>query len=171
MTILSKQKVMIPRPKFFVFYHGKDTEPETLKLKLSDSFLGEPRDIGDFEWSATVLNLRPDEEVPLNKNCTPLYHYTKFISMITANIEAGMDNQKAVEKAVDEAIKEKIDLLNDLTKKWQAEKNIELSLSIGYAKACENVNKNIVELVNLADENMYKEKAEFYDEKKEDNKD
>lgn len=23
---------------------------------------------------------RPDENVPLNKNCTPLYHYTKFIS-------------------------------------------------------------------------------------------
>ncbi len=80
MTILSTQKVMIPRPRFFVFYHGKETEPETIKLKLSDSFLGEPRDEEQFEWTATVLNLRPDENVPLNKNCTPLYHYTKFIS-------------------------------------------------------------------------------------------
>ena len=107
------------KDRLFKFIFGKDTEPETLKLKLSDSFLGEQRDIGDFEWSATVLNLRPDEEVPLNKNCTPLYHYTKFISMITANIEAGMDNQKAVEKAVDDAIKEK--LLGDFFKVNKAE--------------------------------------------------
>lgn len=119
MTILSTQKVMIPRPRFFVFYHGKETEPETIKLKLSDSFLGEPRDEEQFEWTATVLNLRPDENVPLNKNCTPLYHYTKFISMITANIAAGMDNQKAVETAVDEAIKQ--ELLGDFFKVNKAE--------------------------------------------------
>ncbi len=119
MTILSSQKIMIPRPRFFVFYHGKKTEPETLKLKLSDSFLGKPRDAEDFEWTATVLNLQPDEEVPLNKNCTPLYHYTKFISMITANIVAGMDRQKAVESAVDEAIKE--NLLDDFFRINKAE--------------------------------------------------
>ena len=61
----------------------------------------------------------PDENVPLNKNCTPLYHYTKFISMITANIAAGMDNQKAVETAVDEAIKQ--ELLGDFFKVNKAE--------------------------------------------------
>ena len=118
-TILSSQKVMIPRPKFFVFYHGKEAELETIKLKLSDSFMGEPRDIADFEWTATVINLRPDEDVPLNKNCTPLYHYTKFISMITENIAAGMDNKQAVETAVNAAIKEK--LLGDFFKVNKAE--------------------------------------------------
>ena len=119
LSILSNQKVMIPRPRFFVFYHGKETEPDTWKLKLSDSFLGEPRDEGEFEWTATVINLRPDEEFPLNKNCTPLYHYVKFVSMITANVNAGMDKKQAVEKAVDEAIKEK--LLGDFFKINKAE--------------------------------------------------
>lgn len=119
MSILSNQKVMIPQPRFFVFYHGKESEPYSWKLKLSDSFLGEPRDLGDFEWTATVLNLRPDEEVPLNKNCTPLYHYVKFVSMIPANIDAGMDRKTAVEKAVDEAIKE--ELLGDFFKINKAE--------------------------------------------------
>ena len=119
MTILSKQKIMIPRPRFFVFYHGKKTEPETLKLKLSDSFLGGPRDQGDFEWTATILNLRPDEEAPLNKKCTPLYHYIKFVSMVTTNVDAGMERKQAVEKAVDEAIKE--NLLGDFFKINKAE--------------------------------------------------
>ena len=119
MSILSNQKVMIPRPRFFVFYHGKQSEPDSWKLKLSDSFLGEPRDQGDFEWSATVLNLRPDEEVPLNKNCVPLYHYVKFVSMVTTNIDEGMDRQQAVETAVDEAIKEK--LLGDFFRVNRAE--------------------------------------------------
>lgn len=119
LSILSNQKVMIPRPRFFVFYHGKETEPDTWKLKLSDSFLGEQRDLGDFEWTATVINLRPDEEFPLNKNCTPLYHYVKFVSMVTTNVNAGMDRHQAVEKAVDEAIKEK--LLGDFFKINRAE--------------------------------------------------
>ena len=107
-SILRHQKIMIPRPRFFVFYHGKATEPDTWKLKLSDSFLGEPRDQGEFEWTATVINLRPDKEFPLNKKCTPLYHYVRFVSMVTANVNAGMDRKTAVERAVDEAIKEKL---------------------------------------------------------------
>ncbi len=119
LRILSNQKVMIPRPRFFVFYHGKGTEPDSWKLKLSDSFLGTPKDQGDFEWTATVLNLRPDEDRPLNKNCTPLYHYVRFVSKITANIAAGMDRKDAIEKAVDEAIKEK--LLGDFFKMNKAE--------------------------------------------------
>ncbi len=119
LKILSNQKVMIPRPRFFVFYHGKETEPDSWKVKLSDSFLGVPKDPGDYEWTATVLNLRPDEDSPLNKNCTPLYHYVRFVSKITANVTEGMDRKDAIEKAVDEAIKEK--LLGDFFKMNKAE--------------------------------------------------
>ncbi|BDC94569.1 hypothetical protein SAMN04487977_105130 [Treponema bryantii] len=108
LSILSRHKVMIPRPRFFVFYHGKKTDPDTWKLKLSDSFLGNQKEHGDFEWTATIINLRPDENVPLNKNCTPLYHYVKFVSMVSSNMDAGMDKNKAIEEAVDEAIKEKL---------------------------------------------------------------
>ncbi len=64
----------------------------------------------------------------------------------------------------EDAIDEAITLLNDLTKKWQNAKEIELSLSVGYAKACDNLTCNISELVDLTDENMYKEKAEYYED-------
>ena len=106
-----------------------------------------------------------DELIRGAANCiyASLSHYGKCY-------RTGGDEFVVVANMSDEAIKEKMTLLNGLAKKWQDEKNIELSLSVGYAKACENVNKNIVELVNLADENMYKEKAEYYDEKSEENK-
>ena len=103
-----------------------------------------------------------DELIRGAANCiyASLSHYGKCY-------RTGGDEFVVVANMNDDAINEKMSLLKDLAKKWQDEKNIELSLSVGYVKACDNVNKNIVELVNLADENMYKEKAEYYDEKKE----
>ena len=106
-----------------------------------------------------------DELIRGAANCiyASLSHYGKCY-------RTGGDEFVVIANMSDEAIKEKLDLLDDLTKKWQEGKDIELSLSVGYAKASDNLNSNIVELVNLADENMYKEKAKYYDEKKEENK-
>jgi diguanylate cyclase (GGDEF)-like protein len=79
----------------------------------------------------------------------------------------GGDEFVVIANISEDAIDEQMALLNDLTSKWQSGKGIELTLSVGYAKASDNINSNIEELVNLADENMYKEKAEYYDDKKE----
>ena len=82
----------------------------------------------------------------------------------------GGDEFVVIANMNEETIDEEMTLLKDLTKKWQAGKGIELSLSVGYAKANDNLTSNIVELVNLADENMYKEKAEYYEENDEEAK-
>lgn len=79
----------------------------------------------------------------------------------------GGDEFVVIANMGEDSISEAITLLNDLSQKWQIGKGIELSLSVGFAKACENLNSNIAELINLADENMYKEKAKYYDEHKE----
>ena len=76
-------------------------------MRLSDAFFNKGSE-GDFEWTATVINLHPDLNSTLNKNCTPLYHYVKFVSMIAANKKAGMDKHDAIEKAVDKAIEENL---------------------------------------------------------------
>ena len=77
----------------------------------------------------------------------------------------GGDEFVVIANMSEDAIDEAITLLNDLAKKWQNAKEIELSLSVGYAKACDNLTCNISELIDLADENMYKEKAEYYEDK------
>ena len=106
-NILSENLVQIPTPKFFVFYHGTNNNEDSWKMRLSDAFFNKGSE-GDFEWTATVINLHPDHNSTLNKNCTPLYHYVKFVSMIAANKKAGMDKHDAIEKAVDKAIEENL---------------------------------------------------------------
>ncbi len=107
-NLLSEKLVQIPTPKFYVFYHGSENDEDSWKLRLSDAFFDKTASGSDFEWTATVINLHPKHNSTLNKNCTPLYHYVKYVSMVTANKNAGMDKQKAIEKAVDEAIKENL---------------------------------------------------------------
>lgn len=106
-NLISSNRVMIPTPKFYVFYHGGPKQPEQWKMKLSDSFLSKD-DSGDFQWTATIINLHPDHNATLNKSCIPLYHYVTFVSMITANKKAGLENKEAIVKAVDQAIKEEL---------------------------------------------------------------
>ena len=106
-NLISCSRVMIPTPKFYVFYHGGPKQPERWKMKLSDSFLSKDES-GDFQWTATIINLHPNHNGTLNKSCIPLYHYVKFVSMITTNIEAGIEKKQAIEMAVDEAIKENL---------------------------------------------------------------
>lgn len=82
----------------------------------------------------------------------------------------GGDEFVVITNMSEDAIDEQLALLKDLASKWQIGKGMELSLSVGYAKASDNLTSNITELVNLADENMYKEKAKYYDENKEEAK-
>lgn len=58
-------------------------------MKLSDSFLKEDNS-GAYQWTATIINLHPNHNATLNKNCIPLYHYVEFVSMITANKKAAL---------------------------------------------------------------------------------
>lgn len=102
-NLISSSRVMIPSPKFYVFYHGGPKTPERWKIKLSDSFLNND-DSGDFQWTATIINLHQNHNSVLNKNCTPLYHYVKFTALISENRKSGMTKQESIEKALDYAI-------------------------------------------------------------------
>ena len=104
-NVISSQLVKIPTPKFVVFYNGTKDDPDSWKLKLSTAF-DHPDESGDFEWTATVINMCPDHNQTLHKNCKPLYHYISFVYRIKNNIDSGMSRNKAIEEAVDFAIKE-----------------------------------------------------------------
>ena len=106
-NLISSNRIRIPTPKFYVFYHGGPRQPERWKMRLSDSFLSKD-DSGDYQWTATIINLHPNHNAELNKSCIPLYHYVKYVSMIAANKKAGMENKEAIVKAIDEAIKENL---------------------------------------------------------------
>ena len=106
-NLISSNRIRIPTPKFYVFYHGGPRQPERWKMRLSDSFLSKDES-GDYQWTATIINLHPNHNAALNKSCIPLYHYVKYVSMIAENKKAGMENKEAIVKAIDEAIKENL---------------------------------------------------------------
>ena len=91
------------KDRLFKFIFGKENEQsKRWRLQLYNALNG------DFQWTATIINLHPDHNATLNKSCIPLYHYVKFVSMITANKKAGFENKDSIVKAVDQAIKEEL---------------------------------------------------------------
>ena len=105
MNILSNHLVQIPTPRFIVFYNGPDKETDSWKLKLSDAFK-QKDDSGDFEWTATVININDKHNQTLYDNCNPLYDYVRYIGRIKSNLESGMKNEKAIEEAIDFAVEQ-----------------------------------------------------------------
>ena len=103
LNMLSTQLVKIPSPQFIVFYNGSKEKPDRYKLRLSDSFIRENK-TGDFEWTATIININQNHNTSLQKNCKALYHYVQYVSRVVANMRSGMENKDAVEEAVEWAI-------------------------------------------------------------------
>ncbi|MBP5448423.1 MAG: hypothetical protein J6X95_10125 [Treponema sp.] len=97
--------VKIPNQRFVVFYNGQPKRPERYKLRLSEAFELEDKS-GDFEWTADVININPGSNETLVKKCKPLYDYVRLVGRISANKNAGMKIEQAVNEAADWAIKE-----------------------------------------------------------------
>ena len=104
-NILSNHLVQIPTPRFIVFYNGPDKETDSWKLKLSDAFMHKDNS-GDFEWTATVININDKHNQILYDNCDPLYDYVRYIGRIKSNLESGMQNEKAIDEAIDFAVEQ-----------------------------------------------------------------
>lgn len=81
--------------------------PAIEKLRLSKAFLI-PDSSGEFEWTATVINLNHEDNSDLLERCRPLYEYTTFISRIQNYKNQGLTIETAVDIAVDECIRDGI---------------------------------------------------------------
>lgn len=124
-TLFRTSLVKIPNPKFIVFYNGTKETEDTELLKLSDAF-EKTDDSGQYEWSAELININPNHNKRLQKNCKPLYDYVKYVSRVKENKNRGLSTQEAVNDAVEWAIKE--NLLNDFFK-LQKEEVLAMSLT------------------------------------------
>ena len=125
MNIHTSMLVMIPEPRFIVFYNGSTKKPDTFKMRLSDAFErngdgGNSAEFAkDFEWTATVININPGHNKTLQKNCKPLYDYVRYVGRIADNKKKGLPIKEAVDDAVNWAIEE--DMLDGFFKVNKAE--------------------------------------------------
>ena len=104
LDIFGRSRIKIPSPKFVVFYNGTQEQDDIVKYRLSDLF--EVSDSsGEFEWTATVININKNHNESLQKKCESLYHYCVFVDRVKANLDKKMEPEDAINEAVDFAIK------------------------------------------------------------------
>lgn len=123
-TLHRTSLVKIPCPQFVVFYNGEKECPDTVKLRLSDSF-EKPTSPSEFEWTASMININKNHNESLQKKCRPLYNYVQYVTRISDNKKSGMPAKQAVNEAVDWAINR--NLLNGL---FKIQKQEVLSMSL-----------------------------------------
>ena len=79
--LYNRKLVKIPTPQYIVFYNGEENYPEVSKLKLSDAFIN-PRDDGEYEFTATVYNINLGKNKELLDACRPLKNYSFFVDRV-----------------------------------------------------------------------------------------
>lgn len=102
-VLYSYKLYKIPTPKYIVFYNGVDYIEDVVKLKLSDAF-ERPDDSGEFEWTATVLNINKGHNEGIVQACSILSGYSTLIGMIR-DYQKTYPLKEAIELAIDECIR------------------------------------------------------------------
>lgn len=118
-SLYSDSVVKIPAPKFITFYNGIKHIPDTVHLKLSNSYYTQENE-PDLELKVTMLNLNAGNHQKLLENCQTLKEYMLYVERVRKYAgQPDITLDAAVNRAVDECIKENI--LADFLRKNRAE--------------------------------------------------
>lgn len=105
LNVYSSSIQKIPTPRYVVFYNGLRKQPDEVKLRLSDAFQ-KPDTSGEFEWTATMLNINYGHNRELMEKCKPLQEYSEFIQTVR-------------EYSCHMGLKDAIDMVIDNTNNWK----------------------------------------------------
>ena len=109
--------IMIPSPRFVVFYNGTDSQPERQTLRLSDAY-EKRQENPELELTITVYNINRGYNDEIMNTCRTLKEYAQYVERVRTYAKQ-MPLAEAVEKAVDECIAEGI--LAEFLRKNRAE--------------------------------------------------
>lgn len=115
--LYGSRQVMIPAPRFVVFYNGTKAQPEKRLLRLSDAY-EKPQEHPELELTVTVYNINKGCNQKIMAACRMLQEYAEYVARVR-EYAASMPLAAAVESAVDECIREGI--LSDFLKANRAE--------------------------------------------------
>lgn len=119
--LLTKSKrIILPFPKYIVFYNGLEKDEDRRELRLSESFEIQ-RDGAEpaLECRAVILNINYGHNRELMEKCQRLQEYAEFIWRIRENLQKGMTLKKAIDKAIEYCLEHGI--LTDILQRSQAE--------------------------------------------------
>ena len=115
----SNSRILLPLPRFLVFYNGTSEREERQELRLSESFSGADGQEPALECVATVLNINWGKNRELMEKCRKLQDYSRFIAVIREQLQAGMDIREAMRYAISFCIDHEI--LSDILTQYGGE--------------------------------------------------
>jgi len=100
-------------------------QEDIIKLKLSDAF-AQKDDSGEFEWTATMVNINLDYNEKLFEKCDILKQYSIFIGYVASYNEHMNSLEKAIDASIERCIAENV-LTDILVTQKQEVKNVVLT--------------------------------------------
>ena len=100
--LYASRLIMLPSPRFVVFYNGTDLQPERQTLKLSDAY-EKKLDNPELELTVTVYNINYGYNEEIMNSCRMLKEYAMYVEQVRIYAKQ-MPLTEAVEMAVNECI-------------------------------------------------------------------
>ena len=113
MDIYGHKKLIIPAPRFVVFYNGEEKQPGRRIYKLSELYSPHTGD-NDLELIVNVININPGYNSVFLDKCQPLKDYSEFVRIVRLH-RSRHKLEEAMEMAIDECIRKNI--MKDFLKK------------------------------------------------------
>ena len=105
-NLYAGKQIMLPAPKFVVFFNGEESQPERRVMKLSDSYLTGDEEIS-LELIVLQLNINAGFNTKLKESCRTLQEYMQYVDKIR-HFRKTLPLKEAVDYAVKECIREGI---------------------------------------------------------------
>lgn len=105
--LYGRKKIMLPTPKFVVFYNGLQNRPEKEIMRLSDAF-EKKAETYQLELKCEVYNINPGSNESVVNSSRVLHGYRTFVETTRSYIENNVEIGKAVSMSVDECIRKNI---------------------------------------------------------------
>ena len=108
-NLYGSKLIELPNPRFFVFYNGKETQPEKTELPLSSSYKHKTNDV-NLELKVLQLNINKGYNEGVKRKCPTLFQYMQYVDVVHDYLK-GHSLEEAVPFAIDYCIKH--DILKD----------------------------------------------------------
>ena len=144
-AIYKRELILLPAPKFYVFYNGIEERLDTWKMRLSDAFGGRK---GDMDFVVEVININDKPNRPILEKCHALKSYSVFVAKVRECVKNGGTLEAAVGDAVRYCIandylkeyfrqKQKEEVFDMLNFVWDQERALEVRTEEAMEKGIE----------------------------------
>ena len=82
--LYGRKLIMLPNPRFIVFYNGTDEQPETETLYLSSAYEHKEKEV-NLELKVLQLNINKGYNEDVKSKCPSLFQYMQYVDILREN--------------------------------------------------------------------------------------